>query len=140
MLSVNESEVIDLEYPDDLKYLDTHEYVRLEGEIATIGVSAFALEQLGDLVFLELPEVGEAVENGNGFGSIESVKAVEELNSPVSGTVIERNESMINTPELIADDPYGEGWLIKVRVDNPDDVLEDTLSSDEYRFQVDGEQ
>jgi glycine cleavage system H protein len=135
-----QGEVIDLEYPDDLKYLDTHEYVRLEGEIATIGVSAFALDQLGDLVFLELPEVGEAVENGDSFGSIESVKAVEELNSPVSGTVIERNEVMINTPELIADDPYGEGWLIKVRVDNPDDALEDTLSSDEYRSQVDGEQ
>jgi glycine cleavage system H protein len=131
---------MDLEYPDDLRYLDTHEYIRLDGEIATIGISAFAIDQLGDLVFLELPEVGEAVTVGNSFGTIESVKAVEELYPPISGTVIERNEAMIDAPELIADDPYGEGWLLKIRVDNPDDELADTLSADEYRNQVEGEE
>lgn len=131
---------MELEYPEDLRYLDTHEYVRLEGEIATIGISAFALDQLGDIVLLELPEVGDAVEVGETFGTIESVKAVEELYPPISGTVIDRNETVIDSPELIADDPYGEGWLLKVRVDNPDDELSDTLSASEYRAQVEGEE
>ncbi len=131
---------MDLEYPDGLRYLDTHEYVRLDGEIATIGISAFAIDQLGDIVFLELPEIGDAVEVEETFGSIESVKAVEDLYPPISGTVIDRNEMLIKSPELIADDPYGEGWLIKIRVNNPEDELEDTLSSDEYRAQVEGEE
>ena len=128
-----------LEYPDDLRYLDSHEYVRLDGEIATIGLSAFAIDQLGDIVFLELPEIGDALEVGDSFGNIESVKAVEELYPPVSGTVVERNEQLIDTPELIQEDPYGEAWLIKVRVDNPEDDLENTLSADEYRTAVEGE-
>ena len=131
---------MELEYPEDLKYLDSHEYVRLDGEIATIGVSAFAIDQLGDVVFLELPEVGDAIEVGESFGTIESVKAVEDLYPPISGTVIDRNEEMLQTPESIADDPYGEGWLLKVRVDNPDDELTDTLSAMEYRAQVEGEE
>ncbi len=130
---------MELDYPDDLRYLESHEYVRLEGEIATLGISAFAVDQLGDLVFLELPELGEALEVGTSFGTIESVKAVEDLYPPVSGTVIERNEAMIESPELIADDPYGEGWLLKVRIENPDNALADTLSAEEYRSQVEGE-
>ncbi|MDJ0633280.1 MAG: glycine cleavage system protein GcvH [Xenococcaceae cyanobacterium MO_188.B29] len=130
---------MELEYPEDLKYLDSHEYVRLDGEIATIGVSAFAIDQLGDIVFLELPEVGDAVSVGESFGTIESVKAVEDLYPPVSGTVIETNEEMVESPESISEDPYGEGWLLKVRVDNPDDELTDTLSAVEYRAQVEGE-
>lgn len=128
-----------LEYPEDLKYLDTHEYVRLDGEIATIGITAFAVDQLGDIVFLELPEVSDAVELGQSFGTVESVKAVEDLKAPVSGTVIEINEAMVDSPELIVEDPYGEGWLLKVRVDNPDDELADTLSATEYRAHVEGE-
>lgn len=129
---------MELEYPEDLKYLDSHEYVRLEGEIATIGISAFAIDQLGDLVFLELPEIGDAVKVGESFGTIESVKAVEDLYPPVTGTVIERNEAMIESPEAIAEDPYGEGWLLKVRVDNPDDELADALSAADYRAQAEG--
>ena len=129
---------MELEYPDSLKYLDTHEYVRLDGEIATIGISAFAIDQLGDIVFLELPEVGDALEVGKSFGTVESVKAVEDLYPPVSGTVIERNEEMIESPEQIAEDPYGEGWLLKMRI-NDSDELKDTLSADEYRAQVEGE-
>ncbi|MBW4511862.1 MAG: glycine cleavage system protein GcvH [Scytonematopsis contorta HA4267-MV1] len=125
------------EYPEDLKYLDSHEYVRLEGEIATIGISAFAVDQLGDVVFLELPEVGDAVSKGDSFGSIESVKAVEDLNSPVTGTVIERNEPLIESPEQIAEDPYGEGWLLKVRVNDTDDI-DDALTAKEYAVQVEG--
>ncbi len=127
-----------LEYPDDLKYLDTHEYARLDGEIATIGITAFAVDQLGDIVFVELPEMGDAIEKGEKFGTIESVKAVEDLNAPLSGTVIEVNSPLMDTPEQIGDDPYGEGWLLKIRMDDPGD-LEDTLSADEYRAQVEGE-
>jgi glycine cleavage system H protein len=126
------------EYPEDLKYLDTHEYVRLDGEIATLGISEFAVDQLGDIVFLELPEVGDALEKGETFGSIESVKAVEDMYAPISGTVIERNEAMINSPELISEDPYGEGWFLKVRINDADD-LNDALSATEYRAQVEGE-
>ena len=129
-----------VDYPEDLKYQDSHEYVRLDGEIATIGISAFAVEELGDIVFLELPESGDAVEKGETFGSVESVKAVEDMFSPVSGTVIDRNEPLLESPEGLAEDPYGEGWLIKVRLDNPDDALEDTLSAEEYRAQVEGDE
>jgi glycine cleavage system H protein len=127
-----------LEYPDDLKYLETHEYVRLDGEIATIGISAFAVDQLGDIVFLELPDIGDALEKAESFGSIESVKAVEDLNAPISGTVIERNEALIESPELIAEDPYGEGWLLKLRINDADELI-DSLSASEYREQVEGE-
>ena len=126
------------EYPDNLKYLDTHEYVKLEGEIATIGISEFAVDQLGDIVFLELPEVGDAVDKGENFGSIESVKAVEDLKSPIDGTVIGRNDEMLEAPEQIADDPYGEGWLLKVRVNESED-LNDVMSAQEYQALVEGE-
>lgn len=126
------------EYPEDLKYLDTHEYVRLDGEIATLGITAFAVDQLGDIVFLELPEIGDALEKGETFGSIESVKAVEDMYAPLSGTVIERNDAMIQSPELISEDPYGEGWLLKVRINDADD-LQDALSADQYRAEVEGE-
>ncbi len=126
-----------LEYPENLRYLDTHEYVRLDGEIATVGISAFAVDQLGDVVFLELPEIGDVVTKGESFGSIESVKAVESLNSPVTGTVVERNETLIESPEQVADDPYGDGWLLKVRADDPEDI-EDALTAEEYSAQVEG--
>jgi glycine cleavage system H protein len=129
---------MEIEYPEDLKYLDSHEYVRFDGEVATIGLSAFALDQLGDVVFLELPEVGDAVEVGETIGTIESVKAVEDLYPPVSGTVVERNEVAIDAPETLAQDPYGDGWLIKVKVDDPDDELAEALSASEYRAQVEG--
>ncbi len=130
---------MELDYPEDLRYLDTHEYVRVEGEIATIGISAFAVDQLGDIVFIELPEIGDALEAEENFGSIESTKAVEDLKAPLSGTVIERNEIITESPELIADDPYGEGWFLKVRVNDPDAVESVTLSAMEYRNQVEGE-
>lgn len=126
------------EYPDGLKYLDTHEYVRLDGEIATIGITEFAIDQLGDVVFLELPELGEALEKGESFGSVESVKAVEDLISPVTGTVIERNDDLIESPEKLAEDPYGESWLLKARIQDAGD-LDDALSASEYQAQVEGE-
>ncbi|NEO63184.1 MAG: glycine cleavage system protein GcvH, partial [Moorea sp. SIO4G2] len=117
---------------------------RLDGEIATIGITAFAIDQLGDLVLLELPDIDDTIEKGNkendeSFGTIESVKAVSDLYSPVSGTVVERNEEMIEAPEKIAEDPYGEGWLIKVRLNDPDNPLEGVLSAEEYRSKVEAE-
>ena len=126
------------EYPQDFRYLDTHEYVRLDGEIGTIGITEFAVDQMGDVVFLELPDIGELVTKGETFGTIESVKAVEDLNSPVTGTVIERNEALIESPEEVAEDPYGEAWFLKVRLNDADEVL-DALTADEYRALVEGE-
>lgn len=126
------------EYPEDLKYLDTHEYVRLEGENATIGITAFAIDQLGDIVFLELPEVDDTITKGDTFGTVESVKAVEDLKSPVTGTVTERNDTMMDSPEQLVDEPYGNGWLIKVKVDNPSDI-DDALSAQKYKAQVEGD-
>lgn len=126
------------EYPDDLKYLDSHEYVRLDGEIATIGISAFAVDQLGDIVFLELPDIGESLEKGNTFGSVESVKAVEDMYSPITGTVVERNGEIVDSPEQLSEDPYGEGWLLKVKISDPGE-LEEAMSADEYRALVEGE-
>ncbi len=126
-----------LDYPDDLKYLDSHEYIRLDGTTATIGISAFAIDQLGDIVFLELPEVGSSLEKGQTFGTVESVKAVEEMYAPISGTVLERNEEAIASPEILGEDPYGTGWLVKVELTNPAE-LSDTLSAAEYRSQLEG--
>ncbi|MEM6425342.1 MAG: glycine cleavage system protein GcvH [Cyanobacteria bacterium P01_H01_bin.119] len=128
-----------LEFPTDLKYLDSHEYARLDEDdaIATVGISAFAIDQLGDIVFLELPEIGDSVEKGETFGTVESVKAVEDLKSPLNGEVLERNEALIDSPEQLADDPYGDGWLLKVRIEDLED-LDDAMSADEYREQVEG--
>jgi len=126
------------DYPEDLKYTDTHEYARVEGEIATIGITAFAVDQLGDIVFLELPDVGAALEKGENFGTVESVKAVEDLKSPVTGTVVDRNDALVDTPEQLSEDPYGEAWLLKVRLDALDE-LDDAMTAIEYREQVEGE-
>ncbi|MFM6282631.1 MAG: glycine cleavage system protein GcvH, partial [Dolichospermum sp.] len=106
-------------------------------DIATIGITQFAIEQLGDIVFLELAEIGDTITKGDTFGTIESVKAVETLNLPVSGTVIERNEALINAPEQVVDDPYGEGWFIKVRVDNAAEI-DDSLTAEQYEALVEG--
>ncbi|MGF1460514.1 MAG: glycine cleavage system protein GcvH [Leptolyngbyaceae cyanobacterium] len=128
-----------LEFPDDLKYLDTHEYARVDEDedVVTVGISAFAIDQLGDIVFLELPDVGDTVEKGETFGTVESVKAVEDLKSPVDGEVLERNDTIVGSPEQIVDDPYGDAWLIKIKAEDLED-LDDAMSADEYRDQVEG--
>lgn len=128
-----------LEYPEELQYLDSHEYVRLEGAIATLGISAFAIDQLGDIVFLELPAVGEAVAQGETFGTVESVKAVESMYSPVSGIVLERNEQMVDNPENLAADPYTTGWLLKISLAEDNSLADNILSAEEYRSLVAGE-
>ncbi|BAZ28523.1 glycine cleavage system H protein [Cylindrospermum sp. NIES-4074] len=126
-----------LQYPQDLSYFDSHEYVRIEDDIATIGVTQYALNQMGDIVFLDLLEVGVTVARGDSLGTIESVKAVETLYSPVSGTVIERNQPLIDNPEDTGDDPYGTGWFLKVRL-NDLEAIEDALTADEYSALVEG--
>jgi len=126
------------DYPDDLKYSDSHEYARLDGDIVTIGITEYAIDQLGDIVFLELPEVDDKVEKGETFGTVESVKAVEDLKAPVTGTVIERNEALIETPEGLTEDPYGASWMLKVRIEDITE-LDDAMSADEYQQQVEGE-
>lgn len=125
------------EYPKDLKYTNSHEYIRLEDNIATIGITAFAIDQLGDVVFLDLPEVGAKVEKGQTFGTIESVKAVEDIYSPVTGTVIESNTGLVDEPENISADPYGAAWLLKVSIEDESE-LNETLSASEYSEKVEG--
>ena len=126
-----------LEYPDNLRYTDTHEYVDLSGDIAKIGVSAFAVDQLGDIVFVELPEVGDTITKGSAFGSIESVKAVEDLKAPISGTVVKRNDKAIDAPEIISTDPYTDGWLLEIAVADANEVA-GIYSAAEYRSKVEG--
>ncbi len=126
------------EYPDDLRYLDSHEYVRIDGDIATIGISAFAVEQLGDIVFVELPDAGDALTQGETFGSVESVKAVEDLYAPITGIVIESNAIVTESPEQLAVDPYELGWLLKVKLNGEPD-LSAMMSAGEYRDRVEGE-
>ena len=125
------------EYPEDLKYTNSHEYIRLDGDIATVGITAFAIDQLGDIVFLDLPEVGTKVEKGQPFGTIESVKAVEDIYAPVTGTVLEANTSLVDNPETIGEDPYGKSWLLKISMEDLTE-LNEAMSSAEYSQKVEG--
>jgi len=126
-----------LEYPSDLKYTDSHEYIRLEGDVATIGITAFAIEQLGDVVFIELPPPGTTIAKGSTFGSVESVKAVEDIYAPLSGTVLETNTELVDAPETICEDPYGSGWMLKVQIADSSE-LEEAMSASEYSGKVEG--
>ena len=103
-------------YPDDLRYTKDHEWVKVDGDTATIGVTDFAASQLGDVVFVDLPEVGRTVEQFAAFGVVESVKAVSDLYAPVSGEVLEVNADLSGKPELVNSDPFGAGWMIRVRI------------------------
>jgi glycine cleavage system H protein len=126
-----------LEYPDNLRYTDTHEYIDLTAGSVKIGVSAFAVDQLGDIVFVELPEVGDMITKGSAFGTIESVKAVEDLKAPISGKVVKRNDVAIDAPEIISTDPYTGGWLLEIQVEDESEIT-DTLTATEYRVRVEG--
>ncbi|BDA40009.1 glycine cleavage system protein GcvH [Candidatus Atelocyanobacterium thalassae] len=127
---------MELVFPKDLRFLDSHEYVRLDEKSAIIGISAYAIEQLGDIVFLELPNIGDIIRTGESFGSIESVKAAEDLYPPISGIIIDRNERIIENPDEIIDDPYGDGWLLKVQIEDFNNELKNTLSEQEYRHML----
>ena len=124
--------------PEDNRYAKSHEYVHVEGDVATIGISDYAQKELGDVVFVELPQVGSQLEVGDELGSIESVKAVSELFSPVSGEVTEINEALADKPELVNTDPYGDGWMVKVRLTAPDEA-DELMSADEYADYVKAE-
>ncbi|RMF70103.1 MAG: glycine cleavage system protein GcvH [Calditrichaeota bacterium] len=121
--------------PDSLRYTSEHEWVKLDGEIATIGITDYAQSELGDIVFVELPEQGAETKQMEPFGTIEAVKAVSELYAPLSGEITEVNRSLEDQPELINSDPYGEGWIIKVKVKDEGE-LENLLSAEEYSAQI----
>jgi glycine cleavage system H protein len=118
--------------PDDLRYSDKHEWVRAEGDVATIGITDYAQTQLGDLVYVELPSVGAKVEAAASFGTIEAVKAVSDLYSPVSGEVTEVNDAVSADPAAIKSSPYGDGWMIKVKMSNKQE-LDSLLDAAKYR-------
>ncbi len=111
-----------MSYPATLKYTKDHEWISLEGDIATIGITDFAQRELGDIVYVEVETIGKALEAGAVFGTVEAVKTVSDLFLPVSGTVTELNSALANAPELVNTDPYGEGWMVKMKVNNPADV------------------
>ena len=123
--------------PADLRYTKEHEWVRVDGDVATVGITGHAADQLGDIVFVELPAVGASIRAGQGFGSVESVKAVEDLVAPISGVVEARNEAVLASPEELQNDPYGEGWLLVVR---PEDAgeLDALMDAATYRGKVEG--
>ena len=106
-------------YPEDLSYSREHEWVRLDGTSATIGITSYAADELGDIVFVELPEVGSSLTQFGSFGVVESVKAVSDLYAPVSGEVVEVNDALRDAPELLNSDPFGEGWIAKVEIADP---------------------
>jgi glycine cleavage system H protein len=120
-----------MEFPEGLKYSKEHEWVLVEDKVAIIGITEFAEHELGDVVYVELPEVGEKVVKDDPFAAVESVKAVSDVFAPVSGTVLEINDTLPENPETINDDPYGDGWMIKVEMTDKDD-LKDLMSAEEY--------
>ena len=121
------------EVPENRQYLESHEWVEQSDDTARIGISDFAQDELGDVVFVELPAEGDEVEAGEEFGVVESIKAVSDLYSPVSGTVSAVNDALTNEPELVNDDPFGEGWMMEIEYTGEAD---DLLSAEEYREQI----
>lgn len=117
--------------PEELKYTKDHEWVRIDGDIATVGITAFAQGELGDIVYVEIETVGETLAQEEIFGSIEAVKTVSDLFMPVSGEILELNEALDGNPELVNSDPYGAGWMVKIKLTDPSD-LSGLLGSTEY--------
>ncbi|MDX2254468.1 MAG: glycine cleavage system protein GcvH [Pseudanabaenaceae cyanobacterium bins.39] len=126
-----------IKYPEDLQYTGSHEYIRVEGDTATVGITAFAIDQLGDIVFLDLLEVGSNVNKGDRLGTIESVKAVEDIYAPLTGIVIEANTELMDEPEDIGADPYGNGWLVKIRFDDQSELV-GAMSAQDYSSAIMG--
>jgi glycine cleavage system H protein len=118
--------------PEELRYTEEHEWVKLDGNVATVGITDFAQSELGDIVYLEIDTLDTEINSNDVFGTVEAVKTVSDLFMPVNGKVIDINSSLEDSPEVVNDDPYGEGWIIKIEVSNPSDI--DTLmSSEEYK-------
>jgi glycine cleavage system H protein len=120
------------EYPDDLRYTKEHEWARLDGNVATIGITKFAVESLGDITQVDLPKEGETVQKDAVFGTVESVKAVSDLFAPFSGKVVKVNDPLADSPEYVNEEPYGEGWMIQIEVSDPKEI-EALLSSADYQ-------
>ena len=121
-----------MEFPEEFKYTEEHEWVMVEKELATIGISDFAQDALGDVVFVELPEVGTVLEAGKPFGVVESVKAVSDIYAPISGTVEEINDDLVEAPEIINTSPYEDGWMIKIRMTDASDA-DKLMDADAYQ-------
>ena len=124
-----------MEFPEELKYTEDHEWVMVEGDLVVVGITDFAQDSLGDVVFVELPEVGAEVTAGKAFGVVESVKAVSDIYAPVSGTVEEVNEELPDAPEVINTSPYGDGWLIKIRMSDPGE-LDELMDAPAYQDHI----
>jgi glycine cleavage system H protein len=125
----------EMELPDDLKYTKEHEWVLVEGKVVTVGITDHAQEQLGDIVFVELPAVGDQVTKDEAMGVVESVKAVSDVYAPVSGRVVEVNDDLPESTEMVNEDPYGDGWMVKIEVSDPTD-LDDLLTAEEYEQHI----
>ena len=123
------------EVPEDCRFLDSHEWARKEDGVVRVGISDFAQDELGDVVFVELPGVGDELTAGETFGVVESIKAVSDLYAPVGGEVAAVNEALFDAPELVNDDPYGEGWMLEIELDDESD-LDELLSAAEYEDQI----
>ncbi|WP_227353880.1 glycine cleavage system protein GcvH [Haladaptatus salinisoli] len=123
------------EVPENRKYLESHEWVEVTDGTGRIGITDFAQDELGDIVFVELPDEGDELTQGDQFGVVESIKAVSDLYSPVSGTVSAVNDELESTPELVNDDPFGDGWMLEVELSD-EDLGDDLLSAEEYRDQI----
>lgn len=121
--------------PKTLRYASTHEWAHLEGDTCTVGITKFAVEQLTDVVYIELPDVGDNVFNGDSFGEIESVKAVSDLYSPINGEITDINKKLENDPSLVTNDPYGEGWMIKIKIE-PGSNLDHLMDLEQYEKQI----
>ena len=121
--------------PDDCRYLESHEWVRTDDATARVGITDFAQDELGDVVFVELPDEGADISSGEAFGVVESIKAVSDIYAPVSGTVTAINEALFDQPELVNEDPFGEGWMLEVEL-AAESELEDLLGPDAYRDQI----
>jgi glycine cleavage system H protein len=124
--------------PEDNRYAKSHEYVHVDGNVGTIGITEYAQKELGDVVFIELPTVGTQLEATDELGSIESVKAVSELFSPISGEVVEVNELLRDKPELVNTDPYGDGWMIRIKLGDPTEV-DELMTAEEYEEYIETE-
>ena len=121
--------------PENLKYTKDHEWIKVDGDVATVGVTDFAQEQLGDVVFVEIETEGESLQKGDVFGTIEAVKTVSDMYMPITGEVSEVNPKLEDAPETVNEDPYGEGWMIKIKIENKDE-LNDLLSAEDYKNEV----
>ena len=124
-----------MDIPEELRYTSEHEWVAIEGETATIGISDYAQVELGDIVFVELPKIGQLTKQREPFGTIEAVKAVSDLYAPLSGEIVEVNNLLQDQPELTNTDPYGEGWMIKIKISDESE-LQGLLSAEDYRAQI----